>query len=365
MANSLFDPIELGRYTLKNRILMAPMTRGRSDADGAPQDIVAQYYGQRAEAGLIITEAVAVSRLGHGWPGAPGLYTDHQQAEWAKVANSIHSAGGRVFMQLWHMGGAVIPDYIDGAQSVAPSGVALSGEIPDRKGNPTAFVTPRALTRAEIVNIIRDFSNSAERAVAAGIDGVEIHAANSFLIDQFLRDSTNHRTDEYGGTVANRARFLLEIVDDMAARIGADRVGVRISPTNAVFGISDSDPKALFSHVAVALSERELAYLHVLEPSNESDSFMATTNPTLADHLRQAYAGTFILNGGLDLKAGTAALVEGRADAVAMGAPFIANPDLVTRLAEGIPLAAPDQSTFYTPGPEGYSDYPNAQTAAA
>ncbi len=197
------------------------------------------------------------------------------------------------------------------------------------------------------------------------MDGVEIHAANSFLIDQFLRDSTNLRTDEYGGSVANRARFLLEVVDAVVARIGADRVGVRISPTNAVFGISDGDPEALFTYVATALSEKGLAYLHVLEPSNDSGSFMATETPTLARQLRQAYRGTFILNGGLDFEGAKAALVEGRADAVAMGSPFIANPDLVTRLAQGIPLATPDQSTFYTPGPQRYSDYPTAQSAAA
>ncbi len=361
MAASLFDPMELGRLTLKNRILMAPMTRGRADPKGAPQDIVAEYYSQRAGAGLIITEAVAVNPLGHGWPGAPGLYTDHHQAEWNKVATAIHAAGGHVFMQLWHMGGAVIPDHIDGAQPVAPSAVALSGEIPDRSGNPTKFVTPRTLTRPEIAEVAGDFAESAARAIAAGIDGVEIHAANSFLIDQFLRDSTNQRTDDYGGSVANRARFLLDVVGAVSTRIGADRVGVRISPTNAVFGISDSDPEALFTHVATALSARGLAYLHVLEPSNESDSFMATATPTLAERLRQVYQGTFILNGGLDFDAAEAAIRNSRADAVAMGAPFIANPDLVTRFAQGIPLATPDQPTFYTPGPEGYSDYPTAR----
>ena len=365
MAASLFDPMELGRLNLKNRILMAPMTRGRADAEGAPQDIVSEYYSQRAEAGLIITEAVAVNPLGHGWPGAPGLYTDHHEAEWNKVAAAVHAAGGHVFMQLWHMGGAVIPDHIDGAQPVAPSAVTLNGEIPDRQGNPTKFVTPRALTHSEIAEIVGDFAESAARAIAAGIDGIEIHAANSFLIDQFLRDSTNLRTDDYGGLISNRARFLLEIVDAVSTRIGADRVGVRISPTNAVFGISDSDPETLFTHVATALSVRDLAYLHVLEPSNESGSFMATATPTLAGRLRQVYGGTFILNGGLDLDGAAAALRDGRADAVAMGAPFIANPDLVTRLAKGIPLATPDQSTFYTPGPEGFADYPTAQMANA
>lgn len=365
MTRSPFDPMDLGRLRLRNRILMAPMTRGRSDAAGAPQDIVAAYYAQRAEAGLIVTEAVAVSPLGHGWPGAPGLYTDHHQAGWAKVATAVRAEGGQMFMQLWHMGAAVIPDHIDGAQPVAPSAVALAGEIPDRQGTPTRFVTPRALTQPEIAEVVADFAESAERAIAAGLDGVEIHAANSFLIDQFLRDSTNHRTDRYGGSVANRARFLLEVVDAVAARIGADRVGVRVSPTNAVFGISDSDPEALFTHVARALSPRGLAYLHVLEPSNDSESFMATPTPTLARRLRDTYSGAFILNGGLDLDGAKAALREGRADAVALATPFIANPDLITRLANGISLALPDPATFYTPGPEGYSDYPSAQSAAA
>lgn len=365
MTVSPFDPMELGRLTLKNRILMAPMTRGRADAKGAPQDIVAAYYAQRAEAGLIISEAVAVNPLGHGWPGAPGLYTDHHQAGWARVAAAVRAAGGHMFMQLWHMGAAVIPDHIDGAQPVAPSAITLAGEIPDRQGHATKFVRARALTQAEIAEIVEDFAGSAARAVAVGLDGVEIHAANSFLIDQFLRDSTNHRTDRYGGSVQNRARFLLEVVDAVAARIGADRVGVRVSPTNAVFGISDANPGALFTYVAEALSPRGLAYLHVLEPSNDSESFMATQAPTLARHLRQTYNGTFVLNGGLDLQAATSLLAEDRANAVALATPFIANPDLVTRLAKGLPLAMPDPAKFYTPGPEGFSDYPNASTAAA
>lgn len=363
MPISLFDPISLGQFTLKNRILMAPMTRGRSDALGAPEPYVADYYAQRAEAGLIITEAVAVNELGHGWPGAPGLYTDHHQEAWARVAEAIHRQGGHVFMQLWHMGAAVIPDHIGGAQPVAPSPIVAKGEIPNRAGVPTAFVTPKALSTDEISAIVEDFADSAERAIAAGIDGIEIHAGNCFLIDQFLRDGMNQRTDRYGGSVENRARFLLEVTDAIVARIGAGRVGVRISPTNAVFGISDRDPEAIFTYVARALSERNLAFLHVLEPSNDSDSFMATETPTLAGKIRQAYTGLLILNGGLTRESGTQALADGRADAIAYGTPFIANPDLVSRFRNDLALAEPDPSTFYTPGEKGLTDYPPAVAA--
>ena len=365
MSQPLFDPIKLGDYELKNRIFMAPMTRGRADAEGAPEPYVADYYAQRAEAGLIVTEAVAVSPLGHGWPGAPGNYTDHHQAGWKRVADAVHAKGGRIFMQIWHMGSAVLPDYIGGAQPVAPSAVIPQGEIPDRQGTPRPFVTPHVLDADEIAEIVEDFAETAARAIAAGIDGVEIHAGNSFLIDQFLRDSTNKRTDAYGGSIENRLRFLLEVTDAIVTRIGAGRVGVRISPTNSVFGISDSDPEALFTAVARALSSRGLAFLHILEPASDSGSFMATETPVIAAQIRKAYSGTFILNGALTFESGNAALTEGRADAIAYGEAFIANPDLVTRFRKGLALAAPDASRFYTPGPEGYSDYPAAELESA
>ncbi len=224
--------------------------------------------------------------------------------------------------------------------------MATRGEIPDRLGRPTPFATPRALQMAEIAEIVEDVAANAARAMAAGLDGVEIHAANSFLIDQFLRDSTNRRTNAYGGPVAHRSRFLLEVVDAVAARIGAGRVGVRIWPINAVFGISDSDPEVLFTHVARRLSDRKLAYLHVLEPANGSDSAMATTIPNVARKLRAGYGGLLVLNGGLTRATGAAALVEGRADAIAFGTPFIANPDLVARFRSDLPLAAPDPATY-------------------
>lgn len=362
MPISLFDPIALGAFKLKNRVFMAPMTRGRSDAQGAPEPYVAEYYAQRAEAGLIITEAVAINARGDRWPGAPGLYTDHHQAGWKRVADAVHEKDGTVFMQLWHMGAAVIPDHIDGAQPVAPSRVAAKGEIPDRQGVPTPFATPKELTQDEIKGIVQDFADSAARAIEAGIDGVEIHAGNCFLIDQFLRDGMNKRTDAYGGSVPNRARFLLEVTDAVIARIGAGRVGVRISPTNAVFGISDSDPEALFTYVAGALSDRDLAYLHILEPANGSDSFMSTAIPVLAEKIREAYTGLLILNGALNDETGSAVLKDGRADAIAFAVPFIANPDLVTRYRNGLALSEPDQATFYTPGEKGLTDYLPAGT---
>lgn len=361
MTDPLFEPIKMGDYTLKNRVFMAPMTRGRADAEGAPTDIVAQYYQQRASAGLIITEAVAVNRRGHGWPGAPGNYTDHHQAGWKKVADAVHAEGGRIFMQIWHMGWAVIGDYIDGQLPIAPSAIAAQGEIPNKQGVPTKFEVALEMTKADIEEVKTAFVDSAKRAVAAGIDGVEIHAANSFVIDAFLRDGTNKRTDEYGGSLENRARFLLEVTDAIVAAIGAGKVCVRFSPTNGVFGITDSNPEETFGYAARELAKRNLAYLHVLEPPISDGSFMSSDLPRVAGALRQAYDGFYILNGSLTQETGRAALQSGAADAVAFGAPYVANPDLVERFQNGIALAEPDADTFYTPGPEGFITYPKAE----
>ena len=365
MTNPLFEPIRIGKYDLKNRIFMAPMTRGRSDENRAPTDLVAEYYRQRATAGLIITEATAVAARGHAWPGAPGIYTDQHQEGWAKVAKAVHGEGGRVFMQIWHMGRAVLSEYIDGQAPLSASAIRAEGELPNSKGEPTPFPIPEEMTSAQIDESIRQFVTSARRAVDAGIDGVELHAGNGFLIDSFLRDGTNQRTDHYGGSIENRSRYLLEVVDATIAEIGADRVGVRFSPTNNVFGIRDSDPAALFGHASKELSSRKLAFLHILEPANGSDSFMATDTPTIGHLLRDAYDGSFILNGALTQETGAQAISDGRADAVAYGAPFVSNPDLVRRFREGLPIVAPDEATFYTPGPEGYTTYPTYMEDAA
>ena len=358
MTNPLFQPITLGDYDLKNRIFMAPMTRGRADADGAPADIVAEYYRQRATAGLIITEATAINARSHGWPGAPGCYTDAHEAGWKKVADAVHAEGGRIFMQIWHMGWAVLPDYIEGQLPIAPSALAAEGEIPNKEGVPTAFPVAQEMTLEDIAEAKQAFVDCAKRAVAAGIDGVEIHAANSFMIDAFLRDGTNKRTDHYGGSLENRARFLLEVTDAVIDAIGAGKVGVRFSPTNTVFGIKDSNPTETFSYAARELSKRNLAFLHVLEPPANDGTFMSSDLERVAPALREAYDGLYILNGSLTKDTGAAAITDGAADAVAYAAFYVSNPDLVARFEKDLPLADPNPETFYTPGPEGFIDYP-------
>lgn len=358
MTSDLFTPITLGDYELPNRIFMAPMTRGRTGATGVPTPLVAQYYRQRATAGLIISEATAVNARGDGWPGAPGIYTDEQQAGWKLVADAVHGDGGRIFMQIWHMGRTVLSENIDGAQPLSASPIIAEGQIPNGAGVPTDFNLPLEMTQADIDQTIADFAQASQRAIAAGIDGVEIHAGNNFLIDSFLRDGTNKRSDTYGGTIENRCRFLLEVVDAVVSGIGAGKVGVRFSPTNAVFGIADSDPAALFRYASQQLSKRGLAYLHVLEPQGEDEHPMKTGLPVVAPAIRQAYDGLIIQNGGLSFETGQQALEQNTADAVAFGVPFIANPDLVERFQNGRDLAVPNPDTFYTPGAEGFTDYP-------
>jgi len=336
---------------------MAPMTRARTGSKGIPNDLVATYYAQRASAGLIISEATAVHPRGDGWPGAPGIYTDEQQAGWATVADAVHAEGGRIFMQIWHMGRAVLSESIQGQKALAPSPIAADGELPNSDGIPTAFETPEVMSVAQINEAVSAFAIAARRAVDAGLDGVEIHAANNFLIDAFLRDGTNQRDDAYGGSVENRSRFLLEVVDAIVAEIGAGKVGVRFSPTNAVFGISDTDPEAIFTYAARKLSKRKLAYLHVLEPALDSGSTMAVGLAPVAPALRKAYDGLMILNGSLTHETGQSALISGAADAVAYGVPYISNPDLVERLRSHIPLTEANPETFYGGGSEGYVDY--------
>ena len=357
MTATLFDPIRLGDYQLKNRVFMAPMTRARTGASGVPNDMVATYYGQRAGAGLIISEATAIDPRGDGWPGAPGIYTKDQQAGWAKVAEAVHAKGGHIFMQIWHMGRAVISEAIDGQKPLAPSAIAAEGQLPNSQGVPTSFDTPEVMTQAQIKEAVSAFATAARRAVDAGLDGVEIHAANNFLIDAFLRDGTNQRNDEYGGSVENRSRFLLEVVDAVVAEVGAGKVGVRFSPTNAVFGIADSDPEAIFTYAAQQLSTRNLAYLHVLEPALDSGSPMSAGLPLVAPALREAYDGLLIINGSLTQDTALNALSSGAADAVALGIPFIANPDLIERFRSGAPLAEPDVDTFYAGEAKGYIAY--------
>lgn len=359
MSHTLFSPIKLGKYQLKNRIFMAPMTRARCGKQGIPTDLVVQYYKQRATAGLIITEATAVDPRGDGWPGAPGIYTDEQEAGWEKVAKAVHHEGGHIFMQIFHMGPAVLSEYIAGQKPIAASPIAAKGEIPNSSGIPTAFETPEAMTVSQIKHAVNAFATAAKRAITAGFDGVEVHAGNSFLIDSFLRDGTNKRDDAYGGSIENRCRFLFEVVNAVTKEIGADKVGVRFSPTNAIFGISDSDPAALFTYATKHLSTLDLAYLHILEPANGTENFMTSSVPNIAPLLKKEYSGLFILNGALNQENGQSHLTTGTADAIAFGMPFIANPDLVFRYQHRTELASPDQETFYTDGEEGYTTYKN------
>ena len=361
---NLFKPIRIGRLTLPNRIIMAPLTRGRTGAAGVPGPLNAEYYAQRAAAGLIITEATAVNREGDGWPGAPGIYTDLQAAGWRRVADAVHAAGGRIFMQIWHMGRTVLAQDLDGARPLAPSGIAATGEHRGKDGIKAPFAVPRSMSQQDIDRTIADFTRAAGLAIAAGLDGVEIHAANNFLIDSFLRDGTNQRTDVYGGSVENRARFLIEIVEAVSRKISADRVGVRFSPTNGVYGISDSSPETTFPTAAKSLNRFGLAYLHILEPEPGSGHPMATDLTPTAPLVRAAYDGPLIVNGGYDRDRAQAAIASGAGDAAAFGAPFIANPDLVDRFRHRLPLAAPDPDTFYTPGAAGYTYYPAHPVAA-
>ena len=354
----IFSPIRVGRYELKNRIFMAPMTRGRTGAEGIPGPINATYYAQRATAGLIIAEATAISQAGKGWPGAPGIFTDAQIAGWKQVADAVHAEDGRIFVQIWHMGRAALPVYTGEEQPVSASPIAAEGAIPGPDGTPIEFPTPRELTKDEIAAIVQEFAQAARNAVEAGLDGVEIHAANNFLLDSFLRDNTNERTDEYGGSPENRARFLIEVVQAVSDAIGADRTGVRFSPTASPFGIRDSRPAETFAVAAEMLNKFNLAYLHILEVPQNTEHMMSTDQDPVVADIRKAYDGTLILNGSYDKARANTSLAAGEGDAVSFAYPYVANPDLVARMQGDHPLAAARDELLYTPDAEGYSDYP-------
>jgi N-ethylmaleimide reductase len=355
--NNLFEPLQLGALELPNRILMAPLTRGRARDDGTPTEMMSRYYAQRASAGLIIAEATAVSANGRGWMNSPALYSADHQRGWQRIAQQVHNHGGRIFVQLWHMGALVHPDFINGDSPLSSSAITMPGSMRTPAGEARAFAEARAMTTEEIRSVVTAFADSARRAIDAGLDGVEIHAANGFLIDQFLRDSVNAREDEYGGKADNRHRFLLEVIDAVSAAIGSERIGMRISPTSTVWDISDSDPGHNFALLAQKLNQFNLAYLHVLDPKPQFQHFMETSE-YLTPRIREAYQGNLIINGGFDDRTATEALAHNEADAVVFGTPFIANPDLVARYRQGQVLNSPDSNTFYTPGEIGYTDYP-------
>jgi len=352
----LFSPYQLGRIELKNRVVMAPMTRNRSIGN-VPGDIVATYYAQRAEAGLIVTEGTSPAPDGLGYARIPGLFNDEHVRGWKKVTDAVHRAGSRIFVQLMHTGRVAHPDNLPaGARILAPSAVALSETIfVDGKG-PVPAPAPEAMTAADIELAIEQFARSAELAIEAGFDGVELHGANGYLIDQFLNTASNKRTDEWGGSVENRIRFAVEVSRRVAARIGGDRLGIRLSPYGAFNSMgSDDAVEDVFESLARELSAIGLVYLHLVDHAAMG---APEVKPSIKRKLREAFRGALILSGGYDRDRAEADLVEKRGDLVAFGRPFLANPRLVTLLRERKELKAPDFSTFYTPGEKGYTDYP-------
>jgi N-ethylmaleimide reductase len=354
---NLFSPIQLGRYQLPNRIVMAPLTRNRAGAGDVPRPINVTYYEQRVSAGLIITEASQVSPQGLGYPATPGIYSSAQVEGWRSIVDAVHAQGGRIFLQLWHVGRISHPSLQpDGALPVAPSAIAPSGMASTYTGQ-QPFVTPRALEISEIPGIVEQFRKGAENALAAGFDGVEIHGANGYLLDQFLRDGSNQRTDQYGGAIENRARLHLEVTEAVVGVWGSDRVGIRLSPSGTFNDMSDSNPQATFGYLIDQLNRFNLAYLHLLEPSEADLRHGGTAVPT--QYFRPIYQGTLMVNWDYDQEKGNAAIANGDADLVSYGKLFISNPDLPERFKLNAPLNPPDPNTFYGGGEAGYIDYPS------
>ncbi|MDH3472208.1 MAG: alkene reductase [Rhodospirillales bacterium] len=361
-APDLFTPVDLGALALENRIVMAPLTRNRAGPGNVPQALNAEYYVQRASAGLIVTEATQVSPQGVGYPGTPGIHSAEQVEGWRRVTEAVHDKGGRIVLQLWHVGRISHPSLQPGgALPVAPSALKPEGEVFTHEG-PQPFVTPRALETAEIPGIVAQYRAAAENALAAGFDGVEVHAANGYLLDQFLRDGSNHRRDAYGGPVENRARLIFEVLDAVVEVWGAGRVGLRLSPVNSFNSMTDNDPDATFGYVAGRLNRYGLAYLHVVETDMAG---AAGPRGYDRDALRRAFKGPYMANGGYGRDSATQALARGAADPVAFGQPFIANPDLVERFSRNAPLNAPDPASFYGGDAKGYTDYPSLAASQA
>ena len=345
---SLFDPVRLGALSLRNRIVMAPLTRCKADPGRVPNALMREYYVQRASAGMIITEATAVTPMGVGYPDTPGIWNEAQVAGWRAITDAVHAKGGLIALQLWHVGRISDPVYLDGALPVAPSAIAPGGHVSMiRPEKP--YETPRALTLEEMPGIVADYAKGATLAKRAGFDAVHIHGANGYLLDQFLHDGSNRRTDAYGGSIENRARLLLEVTDAVVAAFGADRVGLHLNLMSSAHSVRDSNPTALFGFVAAEAGRRKLAFL-----VGRDD----LAKPGLSDSVRKAFGGPFVANEGLTLESAEAALAAGRADAFAFGRQYIANPDLVERFARRTPLNALNGATIYGKGAPGYTDYP-------
>ena len=357
--NKLSNPIRYGAIEAKNRFVMAPLTRGRGTRDHVPTPLMAEYYAQRASAGLIITEATGISREGLGWPYAPGLWTDDQVEGWKTVTRSVHDAGGKIVCQLWHMGRIVHPSFLDGKPPVSASATTAPGAAHTYDGK-QPFAEARALGLAEIPRLLEDYRHAAANAMRAGFDGVQLHAANGYLIDQFLRDGSNLRTDAYGGSIDNRIRLLDEVTRTLVAVAGKERTGVRLSPNGASQGVDDTDPNALFTAAAARLHEIGIAFLELRE-QNPDGTFGSTSVPKVSPLIRKVFTAPLVLNSDYDAARAEAAIESGAADAISFGRPFLANPDLPRRVREGLPLNQGDIKTWYRQGPEGYTDYPFAE----
>ncbi|MDZ3832128.1 MAG: alkene reductase [Sphingopyxis sp.] len=361
MTVSLFDPISLGAIEAPNRIIMAPLTRGRAGPGFVPNELAVEYYRQRASAGLIISEATGISQEGLGWPNAPGLWTEAQVEGWKPVTDAVHAAGGRIVAQLWHMGRLVHPLFNDGKPAVSSSATRYDdraytpqGRLPLEEARPLRF--------DEIPRVIADFVRAAENARRAGFDGVQLHGANGYLIDQFLRDNSNFRDDDYGGPVENRIRLLREVTEALIGVWGAGRVSVRLSPNGDTQGVDDSAPEKLFPAAAAMLDALGIGFLELREPGADG-SFGRTDVPKQSPAIREAFRRPLILNSDFDVAKAEAALTTGLADAISFGRPFISNPDLVDRIRTGAVWAPDNYKSWYSPGPEGYIDYPALQTA--
>jgi 2,4-dienoyl-CoA reductase-like NADH-dependent reductase (Old Yellow Enzyme family) len=351
---SLLDPLTVGDLRLPNRIVMSPLTRSRAGVERVPNGLMAQYYAQRASAGLIISEATSVTPMGVGYADTPGVWSQEQVKGWRQVTAAVHAAGGRMLLQLWHVGRVSDPSFLGGALPVAPSAIAPEGMVrlvrPQRP-----YVTPRALDTSEIPSVVEAYRQGAANALAAGFDGAEIHGANGYLLDQFLQDGSNHRTDRYGGCIENRARLMLEVTDAVISVWGAGKVGMHLAPRGDAQSMKDSNPLATFSHVVRELGRRGIAFICVRESLGAH---------RIGPQLRAAFGGIYIANEKFSRETADAVIARGEADAVAFGTPFIANPDLPRRFALGAPLNEPHPETFYAPGPKGYIDYPSLPDSA-
>jgi N-ethylmaleimide reductase len=361
--NYLFEPVQLGPLSLPNRIVMAPLTRSRAKDGDVPSELAIEYYSQRASAGLIIAEATQISPQGKGYVFTPGIYNDEQVKAWRRITDAVHEKGGHIYLQLWHVGRISHPSIqLDNALPVAPSAIKPAGQAFTHDGF-VPHVTPRALETSELPGIVEQYRAAAQNAKTAGFDGVEIHAANGYLLDQFLRDKTNRRTDQYGGSIENRARLLLEVADAVIGVWGSDRVGLRISPLSGFGDISDSNPEPLYTYVVQKVNALNLAYLHVIE--GETGGARDVEGGFDLQVLRDAFKGLYMANNGFDKALAQSALTAKRADVIAFGRPYIANPDLAERLKVGAVLNEPDPATMYGGDAKGYIDYPSMEDEAA